>query len=117
MAPFTRFGEVTIARPLLDVTKADLVALCEAAGQAFFQDPSNENPAFARSRLRALRGLLAVEGLDRPALLRLARRAARAEAALAETAAATRSTLPLRRTAEGVKIAGEALTNLPKSHS
>ncbi|HZY11613.1 MAG TPA: tRNA lysidine(34) synthetase TilS [Beijerinckiaceae bacterium] len=113
MAPLTRFGGVTIARPLLDLPKAGLVALCEAAGQPFFEDPSNDNSAFARTRLRALRGLFDVEGLDRPALLRLARRAARAEAALAEIAAATRLTLPARRTADGAQIAGEALAKLP----
>ncbi|MBV8851505.1 MAG: tRNA lysidine(34) synthetase TilS [Methylobacteriaceae bacterium] len=113
MAPFTPFGEITVARPLLDISKADLVALCEAAGQPFIKDPSNDNPAFARTRLRALRGLLDAEGLDRPALLRLARRAARAEAALAEIAAATRLMLPATRTADGVQIAGEALAKLP----
>ena len=39
-----------------------------AAGQPFFEDPSNDNSAFARTRLKALRGLFDVEGLDRPAL-------------------------------------------------
>jgi tRNA(Ile)-lysidine synthase len=113
MAPLIRFGAVTIARPLLEVPKTDLVAFCEAAGQQFFQDPSNENPAFARTRLRALRGLLEAEGLDRSALLRLARRAMRAEAALADTAVATRSNLPIKRTADGVQIDGEALAEIP----
>jgi tRNA(Ile)-lysidine synthase len=113
MAPLIRFGGITIARPLLDVPKADLVALCEAAGHPFFQDASNEDPAFARTRLRGLRGLLEAEGLDRSALLRLARRAARAEAALAETTAATRSNLAMKRTADDVQIAGGALAKVP----
>jgi tRNA(Ile)-lysidine synthase len=112
MAPFARFGEITVARPLLDVPKADLVALCVSAGHPFFKDPSNENPAFARTRLRRLRKLLDAEGLDRPALLRLARRAARAEAALNEIAASTRRTLPLERTSEGVQIARAPLIEL-----
>jgi tRNA(Ile)-lysidine synthase len=113
MARFTRFGAVTLARPLLDVPKADLVAFCEAAGHPFFEDSSNENPAFARTRLRALRGLLEAEGLDRSALLRLARRAARAEAALAETTAATRSNLGTKPIANGVQIPGGALAKVP----
>jgi tRNA(Ile)-lysidine synthase len=113
MAPLSRFGQIILARPLLDVAKVDLVRWCEAAGQPFFQDPSNENPAFARTRLRALGGLLDAEGLDRSALLRLARRAARAETALAETAAATRSTLAMKRTADRVQINGEALAKVP----
>lgn len=79
-----------LARPLLHVTKAELVAICEARGQSFIRDPSNEDPRFARTHLRKLIGELAQEGLDRDALLRLARRAARmeevAERALADLA-------------------------------
>jgi tRNA(Ile)-lysidine synthase len=112
MAAFTELGQVTLARPLLGVPKADLVGLCEAAGHAFLRDPSNENPAFARTRLRKLRRVLEAEGLDRAALLRLARRAARAEAALAETAASIRRGLPAERVPSRVKMAGEALAQL-----
>jgi tRNA(Ile)-lysidine synthase len=112
MAAFTPLGQVTVARPLLDLPKADLVAFCEAAGQPFFRDPSNENPAFARTRLRRLRKLLDTEGLDGPALLRLGRRTARAEAALAEIATSTRAALPAERAPRKVKIAGAALVAL-----
>jgi tRNA(Ile)-lysidine synthase len=114
MAPFTPCGQVLLARPLLDVPKADLGTLCEAAGHPFFRDASNENSAFARTRLRRLGALLDAEGLDRGSLLRLARRAARAEAALAETAAAIRSGLPAERSAAKVKMAGAALTAMPE---
>ena len=104
----------TLARPLLDVPKADLIAFCEAAGHPFLRDPSNENPAFARTRLRKLRTVLDAEGLDRASLLRLARRAARAEAALAETTASIRQGLSAERGEARVKIAGEALAGLPE---
>jgi tRNA(Ile)-lysidine synthase len=114
MAAFTPLGAVTLARPLLDVPKADLIAFCQAAGHPFFHDPSNENSAFARTRLRTLAALLDAEGLDRASLLRLARRAARAEAALAATAASTRQRLPAQRGSKGAKIAGEALVRLPE---
>jgi tRNA(Ile)-lysidine synthase len=57
---------------------------------------------------------LDAEGLDRPSLLRLARRAARAEAALAATAASTRQRLPAQRGSKGAKIEGEALVQLPE---
>ncbi len=112
MAPLTKLGPVTLARPLLDVPKADLVTICEAAGHPFFRDPSNENPAFARTRLRKLRELLDAEGLGRDALLRLARRAARAEAALAEIAESTCRSLPAERGSDRVEIAGHALVGL-----
>jgi tRNA(Ile)-lysidine synthase len=114
MAPFTSFGQVSLARPLLDVPKADLAAFCEAAGHPFFRDPSNENSAFARTRLRRLRGLLDAQGLDRDSLLRLARRAARAEAAIAEMVAGMRASLPVERSAGRVKIAGATLTAMPE---
>ena len=73
---------VTIARPLLGFAKRELIAHCEAAGVAFARDPSNDDPRYARTRLRALGDALAAEGLDAPALARLARRAGQVEDAL-----------------------------------
>ena len=40
-------------RPLLDVTRGETVAACHAEGISFWVDPHNENPAFARARVRA----------------------------------------------------------------
>ncbi len=98
MAQEFQRGAILHARPLLEFGKDVLVGLCDALGQDYFRDPSNENPRFARARLRALGGRLAVEGLNRESLLRLGRRAARADAALSwATANLTR----------GLKIANE----------
>lgn len=85
------------SRPLLRCAKTELVALCEAKAHPFLNDPSNQNPAYARPRMRALGGFLADEGLDRDALLRLGRRAARAEAALTELAENAHSKLKAQR--------------------
>jgi tRNA(Ile)-lysidine synthase len=41
-----------VLRPLLDVSKARLLARLAAEGQPFVTDPSNRNPMFARTRLR-----------------------------------------------------------------
>ena len=41
-----------ILRPLLGIPKARLLATLAAEGQPFIADPSNRNPAFARTRLR-----------------------------------------------------------------
>jgi tRNA(Ile)-lysidine synthase len=82
---------LVLSRPLLGCAKAELAALCEARAHPYFSDPSNQNPAYARTRMRALASFLAEYGLDRDALLRLGRRAARAEAALAERAEAARA--------------------------
>lgn len=75
-----------ISRPLLECTKDELVACCEAAGHPYFEDPSNADPAFARTRIRDLLQRLEPEGLSKRSLLELGRRALRAEAALAEQA-------------------------------
>jgi tRNA(Ile)-lysidine synthase len=82
MAATATLGDVTLVRPLLGVAKAELVAFCRARGATFVEDPSNTDPAYARTRLRALMGHLAGEGLDAHGLARLARRAGEADAAL-----------------------------------
>ncbi|MFK8250344.1 tRNA lysidine(34) synthetase TilS [Ancylobacter terrae] len=79
---------VSLLRPLLDVLKSELVALCRSEGVGFVEDPSNRDVRFTRSRLREIMPSLAAEGLDAYRLAQLARRAARADAAL-ETQADT----------------------------
>lgn len=88
---------LVLTRPLLGYTKMDLVAFCEAKAHRFIEDPSNHDPCYARTGIRRLGGLLASEGFDRAALLRLGNRAARAEAALAARARAIREQLSARR--------------------
>jgi tRNA(Ile)-lysidine synthase len=88
MAVATQRQNLVHQRPLLDWVKADLIALCQHRGQAFFEDPSNRNPAYARTKLRALSHVLSENGLDRNSLLRLGGRLARADAALHSRAAA-----------------------------
>lgn len=97
MQASTQLGEMTHLRPLLQIPKAALVAYCAAVAQPFLLDPSNENPAFARTRLRRLAPLLAEEGLDRPALLRLGERARRADEALEDCVKTLRARLPAMR--------------------
>ena len=91
-------GGIEIARPLLGLHKAELVALCAARGVPFANDPSNDDPRFARPRLRQLGQALAAEGLDPPALARLARRAALADEALARATDAVEARLKLVET-------------------
>lgn len=88
MAPRVERNGVTLARPLLGVPKARLIATCRAAGLAFYEDPANTDPRFARARLRRIMPLLAAEGFDGAALVRLAGRVARAEDALRDGAEA-----------------------------
>ena len=73
---------LALVRPLLGRTKTDLIAVCAAAGQAFVDDPSNNDAAYARGRLRAQAPTAARLGLDQTVLTRLAARMARADEAL-----------------------------------
>ena len=85
--PGRRDGAVRLIRPLLDIAKSRLIATLKAAKIPFADDPTNRDPRFTRARLRGLLPVLAGEGLDAPRLATLARRLARAEAALAQAAA------------------------------
>ncbi len=79
MAPFALLDGLVLARPLLSLRKSELVAYCRAHGEAYFEDPANDDPRFARTRLRRLAALLAEEGFGPSEAARLSRRAARIE--------------------------------------
>jgi len=82
MARETVRDGAVLARPLLDVSKAQLIATLARARIDYAVDPSNADPRFTRPRLRELMPLLAAEGCDSRNLARLAARLARADAAL-----------------------------------
>jgi tRNA(Ile)-lysidine synthase len=82
MAAVSQREGLSLARPLLDVSKARLIATLKAARLDFADDPTNRDAAFTRPRLRALMPALAAEGGDARNLARLAARLARANAAI-----------------------------------
>ena len=84
---------VFLVRPLLDVPKVRLIATLRAAGIARADDPSNRDPRFTRTRLRALAPALAAEGLDARRFALLGRRVRRAEAAIEFAVAAAAAAL------------------------
>ena len=43
---------VGVARPLLQTTRAEIIAYLDSLGQPFREDPSNRDPAFTRNRIR-----------------------------------------------------------------
>jgi tRNA(Ile)-lysidine synthase len=71
-----------LARPLLSVSKSQLIATLVKAKIDFADDPTNRDTNFTRARLRELLPALAAEGGDARALVRLASRLARANAAV-----------------------------------
>jgi tRNA(Ile)-lysidine synthase len=95
MAASLDLDGLVLMRPLLGVAKRDLVAYCTSQGLAFASDPSNDDPRYARARLRPLAERLAAEGLDAAALARLARRAGQTEEALVRQTEAAEARLHL----------------------
>jgi len=75
-------GALRVVRPLLGLSKVRLQATLEARGIAWIEDPSNAEPAFERTRWRALRRDLEAAGLSSEMLALSARRLQRARAAL-----------------------------------
>jgi len=113
MAPVSTFNGARLLRPLLDTPKAALEAICAEAGRAPLTDPANADPRFARARLRSLAMTLAAEGLDRDALLRLGRRAARAEEALRTCAAQIAERARLDSDGATARFKADALREAP----
>ena len=83
-----RGGEaIEIIRPLVDLSRTEVRAFLEACGQAWREDETNEDPAFARNRLRREVLPLLREAANPKvdeALLRLADQASDAAAVLAD---------------------------------
>ena len=91
--PVGRDAAIFLVRPLLRVSKARLVATLRAIGIAHSEDPTNRDPRYTRTRLRALLPGLAQEGLDADGFARLASRMRRAEATIEFAVAAARAAL------------------------
>ena len=79
MAPLTPVGDWRILRPLLDVTRAELRHYLTTLRIPYVDDPSNEDEASARVRMR---GLIGREGLSTERLATTAAAMARASEAL-----------------------------------
>ena len=82
MSPLVERPDCRILRPLLGVAPERLRATLRARKQDWIDDPSNENPAFARARLRKSQDILAREGLTTERLASTTHRLARARYAL-----------------------------------
>ncbi len=82
MARVQRFPRGSLVRPFLRLPKQALVAFCQVEGREFLDDPSNSNPAFARTRLRAAAGALQSLGFSREMAQKLSERARKADEAL-----------------------------------
>jgi tRNA(Ile)-lysidine synthase len=91
MAPRVEHQGVTLLRPLLNMPSAALKEVLARHGQDWIDDPSNDDPAYARVRLRRLAPQLAAEGMTPQRLADTARRLGRVRQAL-ETLVSQRMT-------------------------
>lgn len=82
MAPVQETADVRLLRPLLGIPRERLLATLVQEGLRYVLDPSNDDRAFARVRMRAILPTLRPEGLTGPRLAATARRMRRARAAL-----------------------------------
>ena len=87
MAPIVERESCRILRPLLSVPKSRLIAYLRSERQTYVKDPSNEDMAFKRVRIRALLPELAREGGNTKRLFKVATRMAEARSALEDETA------------------------------
>lgn len=71
-----------LLRPLLDVSRSDISSYLSECSQDFLEDPMNSDPAFLRSRIRRLGGVLGDLGLSRDRLVSTAARISLADEVL-----------------------------------
>jgi tRNA(Ile)-lysidine synthase len=53
MSSVSNLDGIRLIRPLLNIPKAELIALLKAEGQPWIEDPSNQNPRYTRVRIRS----------------------------------------------------------------
>ena len=79
-----RHGPIGVHRPFLEIPKSRLVATMRSRGYRWIEDPSNDNPAFERVRIRKAMPMLAALGITPEAIARSARRICSANHAIRE---------------------------------
>ena len=117
LAGMALFGEVEgvrICRPLLSVEPTQLRSLVREAGLTAVADPSNTDEHYERVRWRHTLPVLAREGLDADRFAAMARRLARADAALTAVAEEARACLASVDRFGVVSLPHDELFDLPE---
>lgn len=86
MAPMRRAGGVTLVRPLLDTTRAELRHYLSALSIPYADDPTNDDESYDRIKMRRLLDTLEAAGIGRDRLAGTAGRMRRARDALSRRA-------------------------------
>ena len=80
--PVAGFDGLTLHRPLLDISRAELRDWLTVGGHAWMEDPMNDDPGFDRVRMRRAMAALEEAGLSSARIAAAAAHLARARAAL-----------------------------------
>lgn len=123
MSRISTMNDITILRPLLEVKKAELVEFLAVKNQDFVNDPSNENTAYDRIKIRKLLPELVKIGLTPERLAKTADNMARARQFLEqetdkfiqENCEISRDSVTIKNLPDSDEIALRVLTHFLKS--
>jgi tRNA(Ile)-lysidine synthase len=110
--PVAGLEEITLVRPLLEFHREQLRDYLRARSQNWLEDSMNNDPRFARSRVRALLPVLEGAGIPAQRIAAAAHHLSRARTALEHETASFLASY-CRFTENGVLFDGEALGKLP----
>ena len=111
--PLPGFADLKLVRPLLGITRADLRAFLKKQKLVWIEDPMNDDPRFARVRIRAAWPALEALGLTPQRIADAAAHLARARDALDEATAVLIAS-SCRFEGEAALVDTSALTTAPR---
>jgi tRNA(Ile)-lysidine synthase len=111
--PVAGFETLRLYRPLLGIGRAELRAHLQSLGQAWLEDPMNDEAAFDRIKMRKAAAVLAEAGLTAARIAAAAAHLGRARAAL-ETVTAAVLERAARAVAGGVLLDPAAIAAAPR---
>ena len=111
--PVEGFAGLAVARPLLSFSRQELREHLAARGQAWLDDPMNEDPGFDRVKIRKARAALAEAGLSAPRIAAAASHLARARQALEVVTGAVLARA-VRRADKGLLLERAVLAAAPR---
>lgn len=112
--PVEGFAGLVLARPLLGLSRDQLRAYLKTKGQAWLDDPMNEDVTFDRVKVRKARDALAGAGLTVPRIAAAAAHLARARESLDVMTAAVVLRAARKRNGAGVLLDAAALAAAPR---
>ncbi len=109
-----QFKDISLLRPLLSVRRERLRSVLADKGQAWIEDPSNDNDHYARVRVRKTIALLSGDGIETGRLAETARRMSRVRQALESAAEELCAEIATFDNAGFVRLDGQGLSQAPE---